>query len=152
MGVLVNYLVATPDNSIKYNLEVDSLIVEAKNRTYDLIIGKKHVALDFFRDSLTEVEKIQELVRSDSRLISDADPGVKDTTSTLKLLYEIYNDLSAIAAMKYMAVISTKNLKLAGDIYRISPLWHEKSIDAEEDIIFNYHLQRILKNLIRLEK
>jgi hypothetical protein len=152
MGVLVNYLVATPDNSIKFHQEVESLIEEAKNCTYDLIIGKKPVDLEFFRESLLEVEKLQELVRSDNRLISDEYPRENDTTLFLKFLDEIYNDLASIAAMKYVAIISTRNLKLAGDIYSISPLWHEKSIDAEEDIIFNYHLQRILKNLIRLEK
>ena len=152
MGVLVNYLVATPDNSKKFNQEVESLIEEAKNCTYDLLIGKKSVHLDFFRESLSEVEKLQELVRSDNRLISDENRGKNDTTLFLKFLDEIYNDLASIAAMKYVAAISTRNLNLAGDIYSISPLWHEKSIDTEEDIIFNYHLQRILKNLIRLEK
>lgn len=151
MGVLVNYLVATPDSSKKLFNTVENMLEEAKICTYNLIVGKKSVDIETFRESLSEAEKLQELVRSDSKIVSEEQAWKSDTARTLKLLEEVYNDLVAMSSMKYMAIISTKNLNLAGEVFNISPIWYEKSIDSEEDIIFNYHLQRLLKNLMMLE-
>lgn len=147
MGVLVNYLVATPDSERKFYAKVDSFISEAKQYTYSLIVGKKTVELDDFRGMLTEIEKLQELVRGDSNILYDNEGQKTETAKTLHVLEEVFNDLSSIAAMDYMAIVSSKNLILAGQVFQITPIWYEKSIISEEDIIFNYHLQRLLKNL-----
>lgn len=147
MGVLVNYLVATPDSERKFYSKVDSFIAEAKQDTYNIIVGKKTVELDDLRGMLAEIEKLQELVRGDSNILYDNEGQKLDTAKTLHVMEEIFNDLSSIAAMDYMAIVSSKNLILAGQVFQITPIWYEKSIISEEDIIFNYHLQRLLKNL-----
>lgn len=147
MGVLVNYLVATPDSERKFYSKVDSFIAEAKQDTYNIIVGKKTVELDGLRGMLTEIEKLQELVRGDSNILYDNEGQKTDTAKILHVLEEIYNDLSSIAVMDYMAIVSSNNLILAGQVFQITPIWYEKSIISEEDIIFNYHLQRLLKNL-----
>lgn len=147
MGVLVNYLVATPDSEKKFYTKANSFIAEAKQSTYNLIVGKNTVVLDDLRSMLTEIEKLQELVRGDSNILYDNEGQKIDTAKTLHVLEEIFNDLSSIAAMDYMAIISSQNLILAGQVFQVTPFWYEKSIISEEDIIFNYHLQRLLKNL-----
>lgn len=147
MGVLVNYLVATPDSEKKFYAKVSAFTVVAKEYTYNLIIGKKFVVLDDLRSMLTEIEKLQELVRGDSNILYDDEGHKIDTAKTLHVLEEIFNDLSSISAMNYIAIVSSKNLILAGQVFQITPIWYEKSIISEEDIIFNYHLQRLLKNL-----
>ena len=147
MGVLVNYLVATPDSEKKFYAKVSAFSTVAKEYTYNLIIGKKFVVLDDLRSMLTEIEKLQELVRGDSNILYDDEGHKIDTAKTLHVLEEIFNDLSSISAMNYIAIVSSKNLILAGQVFQITPIWYEKSIISEEDIIFNYHLQRLLKNL-----
>lgn len=147
MGVLVNYLVATPDSEKKFYAKVSAFTAVAKEYTYNLIIGKKFVVLDDLRSMLTEIEKLQELVRGDSNILYDDEGHKIDTAKTLHVLEEIFNDLSSISAMNYIAIVSSKNLILAGQVFQITPIWYEKSIISEEDIIFNYHLQRLLKNL-----
>lgn len=147
MGVLVNYLIATPDSSKKLIDKINAFVGEAKFFTYNLIVGKKTVDLEDLKEKLAEIEKLQELVRSDSSIISDEAASNNDTANAFQLLDELYNDLSAIAAMKYIAIISSNNLSLAGEVFKITPIWYEKTIISEEDIIFNYHLQRLLKIL-----
>ena len=147
MGVLVNYLVAAPDSEKKFYAKVDAFVEVAKEYTYSLIVGKKKVDLDYLRGMLLDIEKLQELVRGDSNILYDNEGQKLDTAKTLHVLEEIFNDLSSITAMDYMAIVSSKNLILAGQVFQITPIWYEKSIISEEDIIFNYHLQRLLKNL-----
>ncbi len=147
MGVLVNYLVAAPDSEKKFYAKVDAFVEVAKEYTYSLIVGKKKVDLDDLRGMLLDIEKLQELVRGDSSILYDDEGQKLDTAKTLHVLEEIFNDLSSITAMDYMAIVSSKNLILAGQVFQITPIWYEKSIISEEDIIFNYHLQRLLKNL-----
>lgn len=147
MGVLVNYLVAAPDSEKKFYAKVDAFVEVAKEYTYSLIVGKKKVDLDDLRGMLLDIEKLQELVRGDSNILYDDEGQKLDTAKTLHVLEEIFNDLSSITAMDYMAIVSSKNLILAGQVFQITPIWYEKSIISEEDIIFNYHLQRLLKNL-----
>lgn len=147
MGVLVNYLVAAPDSEKKFYAKVDAFVEVAKEYTYSLIVGKKKVDLDDLRGMLLDIEKLQELVRGDSNILHDDEGQKLDTAKTLHVLEEIFNDLSSITAMDYMAIVSSKNLILAGQVFQITPIWYEKSIISEEDIIFNYHLQRLLKNL-----
>ncbi|WP_128425313.1 FUSC family protein [Gudongella oleilytica] len=147
MGVLVNYLVATPDSEKKFYAEVDAFVEVAKEYTYSLIVGKKTVNLENLRSMLSDIEKLQDLVRGDSNILYDNKGQKLDTAKTLRILEEIFNDLSSITAMDYMAIVSSKNLILAGQVFQITPIWYEKSIISEEDIIFNYHLQRLLKNL-----
>lgn len=147
MGVLVNYLVAAPDSEKKFYAKVDAFVEVAKEYTYSLIVGKKKVDLDDLRGMLLDIEKLQELVRGDSNILYDNEGQKLDTAKTLHVLEEIFNDLSSITAMDYMAIVSSKNLILAGQVFQITPIWYEKSIISEEDIIFNYHLQRLLKNL-----
>jgi len=50
--------------------------------------------------------------------------------------------------MQYIAIISPDNLDLLQKIYSITPIWEKKAIIRENDIIFNYHLQRLLKNIL----
>ncbi len=147
MGVLVNYLVATPDSEKKFYAKVDAFVEVAKEYTYSLIVGKKTVNLENLRSMLSDIEKLQDLVRGDSNILYDNKGQKLDTAKTLRILEEIFNDLSSITAMDYMAIVSSKNLILAGQVFQITPIWYEKSIISEEDIIFNYHLQRLLKNL-----
>lgn len=147
MGVLVNYLVATPDSEKKFYAKVDAFVEVAKEYTYSLIVGKKTVNLENLRSMLSDIEKLQDLVRGDSNILYDNEGQKLDTAKTLRILEEIFNDLSSITAMDYMAIVSSKNLILAGQVFQITPIWYEKSIISEEDIIFNYHLQRLLKNL-----
>ena len=147
MGVLVNYLVAAPDSEKKFYAEVDAFVEVAKEYTYSLIVGKKTVNLENLRSMLSDIEKLQDLVRGDSNILYDNKGQKLDTAKTLRILEEIFNDLSSITAMDYMAIVSSKNLILAGQVFQITPIWYEKSIISEEDIIFNYHLQRLLKNL-----
>jgi uncharacterized membrane protein YgaE (UPF0421/DUF939 family) len=147
MGVLVNYLVATPDSEKKFYAKVDAFVEVAKEYTYSLIVGKKTVNLENLRSMLSDIEKLQDLVRGDSNILYDNKGQKLDTAKTLRILEEIFNDLSSITAMDYMAIVSSKDLILAGQVFQITPIWYEKSIISEEDIIFNYHLQRLLKNL-----
>ena len=66
----------------------------------------------------------------------------------LHKMQDIYSSLSSLEIMKHIAILSPANLKLMEQVYNIQCLWIEKAIISEEDIIFNYHLQKVLKDLL----
>ena len=77
--------------------------------------------------------------------------SLASTRSLLGILLEIDNDLSSLVMMNYIATITPTNLSNLESLYNINTFWEERSVLSQEDIIFNYHLQRLIKNLNQCE-
>ncbi|MDX9916501.1 MAG: aromatic acid exporter family protein [Gudongella sp.] len=151
-GVLVNYLIAAPDSSGKlYDLLIE-MTEDAREFAYNLVIGKKSVDIDSFKIKHQEAESLLSMVKDDSKIIQENRKTIDKIEKTMPLIDAIHNDLASMSSMKHIAIISSKNLTLINDLYGITPILEEKAIESEEDITFNYHLQNLLHNLIRLKK
>lgn len=151
VGVLINYFIAAPNNDKVFNKLALPLIDECKKYTYDIVVGKKKVDLNIFKEHLSELTKIQELIEDETKLKVGNVRSLASTRSLLGILLEIDNDLSSLVMMNYIATITPTNLSNLESLYNINTFWEERSVLSQEDIIFNYHLQRLIKNLNQCE-
>lgn len=151
IGVIVNYFIAAPNSDKLFGNFVRIMTADARKYAYQLTVGKHRVDLTDFKDELAAIEKVQNLIKDETKINILRPKGTIESEIIMKVLYEIYYDLSALQMMQYIATISPDNLDLIEELYSIRPIWEMRAIIAEKDIIFNYHLQRLLKNLILLE-
>jgi hypothetical protein len=146
----VNYFIAAPNNDKLFNEFVHRMLQNARTSAYKLVVGKQRVDLLDFKDELVEIEKLQELIQQETKINMVQNKDRIESEITLRIIQDIYNDLSALQMMQHIAIISPDNLDLLQKIYSITPIWEKKAIIRENDIIFNYHLQRLLKNILFL--
>ncbi|MCR3956776.1 MAG: aromatic acid exporter family protein [Gudongella sp.] len=148
IGVLVNYFVAAPSSNKMFEKYAERMILEAKDYTYKLVVGKQKVDLKDFKSELAKIEKAFDLIQSETKIKIVKDKDLPGSEITLGIIYDIYSDLSALQMMQHIAIISPDNIDLLERLYSFTPIWEKKAIIGEKDIIFNYHLQRLLKNII----
>jgi|GEM_PF-1233560 len=147
VGVLINYFIAAPNHDKLFRSIVIPMIQQGKELTYDIVIGKKKIELNNFKEQLTEVIKLQELMESETKLKVVNKNDLSNSMNLSNRLIQIDNDLSSLVMMNYIATITPANLSAMEDLYMIHTFWEERSVLNQEDIIFNYHLQRLIENL-----
>ncbi|MGM0397011.1 MAG: FUSC family protein [Bacillota bacterium] len=150
IAVLVNYFIAAPKNDRLFNDFVHRMLEHAKISTYKLVVGKQRIDLLDFKDKLIEIEELQDLIQQETKIKMVENKNRIKSEITIKIIQDIYNDLSALQMMQHIATISPDNLDLLQKVFTITPIWDSKAIIMENDIIFNYHLQRLLKNILFL--
>ncbi|WP_422485138.1 FUSC family protein [Gudongella sp. DL1XJH-153] len=150
IAVIVNYFIAAPNNDILFNNFVNRMLENAKTSTYKLVVGKQRIDLLDFKEELLEIEKLQDLIQQETKINIVRNRDKIESEITIRIIQDIYNDLSALQMMQYIAIVSPDNLDMLQNVYSITPIWEKKAIMRENDIIFNYHLQRLLKNILFL--
>lgn len=152
VGVLVNYFIAAPNVDRLFNLFQDEFLLKSKDYCYKLAVAKSAIDIVSLREDLLELEKLQVLIEDETKINTIQDKEKNQSAITLLKIQDIYSSLITLESMKYVAILTPANLKLIEEIYNIQCLWSEKAIIAEKDIIFNYHLQRVLKDLLLFKK
>jgi uncharacterized membrane protein YgaE (UPF0421/DUF939 family) len=152
VGVLVNYFIATPNIDKLFSLFRDEFLLKAKDYSYKLTVAKSVVDIVSLREDLVELEKLQVLIENDTKINIAKNKERIQSTITIHKMQDIYSSLSSLEIMKHIAILSPANLNLIEEVYDIQCFWSEKAIISEEDIIFNYHLQRVLKDLLLFKK
>lgn len=148
VGVLVNYFIATPNIDKLFNLFRDEFLFKAKDYGYKLAVARSSIDIIGLRDELGELEKLQILIENETKMNLAKNKEKIQSAIILHKMQDIYSSLSSLEIMKHIAILSPANLKLMEQVYNIQCLWIEKAIISEEDIIFNYHLQKVLKDLL----
>lgn len=147
VGMLINYFIAAPNNDTVFYKLATPFIDEVKCLTYDVVIGKKKMDLSVLKDNLSELVKVQDLIEDETKLKVLNKKNITTTRSLLSILLEMDNDISALTMMNYVATITPANLSGLEELFKINTFWEERAVLNQDDIIFNYHLQRILSNL-----
>ena len=147
VGMLINYFIAAPNNDTLFYKLATPFIDEVKCLTYDVVIGKKKMDLSVLKDNLSELVKVQDLIEDETKLKVLNKKNITTTRSLLSILLEMDNDISALTMMNYVATITPANLSGLEELFKINTFWEERAVLNQDDIIFNYHLQRLLSNL-----
>lgn len=152
VGVLVNYFIATPNIDKLFKLFVDEFLEKAKDYTYKLAVGKLNVDIISLREDLSELEKLQVLIEDETKINITKSKEMVQSAITLNKVEDIFSSLASLDNMKHVATLSPANLILIEEVFNIKCLWGERAIISEDDIIFNYHLQKVLKELLFFKK
>ena len=152
VGVLVNYFIATPNIDKLFNLFRDEFLFKAKDYTYKLAVAKSPIDIASLREDLAELENLQALIENETKINISKNKERIHSAITLHKIQDIYSNISSLEIMKHVGTLSSDNLKLIEQVYDMQCLWTEKAIVSEEDIIFNYHLQKVLKDLLSFKE
>ncbi len=148
VGVLVNYFIATPNIDKLFNSFRDEFLFKAKDYAYKLAVAKSTIDIASLREDLAELENLQVLIEDETKINISKNKERIHSAITLHKIQDIYSNLSSLEIMKHVGTLSPANLKLIEQVYDIQCIWSEKEIVSEEDIIFNYHLEKVLMDLL----
>ncbi|MDG2764799.1 hypothetical protein P7M25_26060, partial [Vibrio parahaemolyticus] len=134
--------------------QFDSLFKSMKNDiksiVYDIITERKEIDLAKFKSDLDKLESIYELSIDETRYKISDKAKIDDNLNKLKKMQIIFTDLSSIKALNSKSCINEKNKSTLEEMLKMTLFVKCDNETSNEDIIYNYHLSSLLKNLASL--
>lgn len=152
VGAVINYLISSPN---VYNDFMDSArdtLHETKSFILKIVSCTEHDlnTINSFTNSYNKSVKAYKLVLSEL----NTPVHVKFDLKTAKNIMHIYNDMNIrfnlLNSFETYPYIYNTNKRLIGRIFSFE-LMYEGNLDGELNSVFNYHLHRILEDIIKLE-
>lgn len=149
VAVLVNYFIFAPNNKTNLLLSLKQLYKSSKSMVYDFVRGRDISLIDL----KSQVNLIRE---SNIKLKEDMDLNFYKTAKTelintiLSIMDDIYMEIKNIAKLQKESTINEENLAL---LQKLSLQINHDNFDEinDLDIVYNFHLNNILNNLIEIE-
>lgn len=150
VSVLVNYFIAAP-NIKKTFLEAKVHLYElSKELVYNLVNNQGEINLEDFSKEFLSLETNFSIYKQELDMNVSNNNISESSINILTMMYEINNDIRTILRLDMRPILNDNNSKLFNYLFVASYTPHAKEKD-EMDIVYNYHLNRILKNLIEIE-
>ncbi|MBC7087470.1 MAG: aromatic acid exporter family protein [Tissierellales bacterium] len=150
VGVLVNYLISAPHSDYQFDSLFKSMKNDIKSIVYDIITERKEIDLAKFKSDLDKLESIYELSIDETRYKISDKAKIDDNLNKLKKMQIIFTDLSSIKALNSKSCINEKNKSTLEEMLKMTLFVKCDNETSNEDIIYNYHLSSLLKNLASL--
>ena len=151
VSVLVNYFIAAP-NIKKTFLDAKIHLYEiSKDLIYNLVNNQGEINLEDFSKEFESLEEKFSLYKQDLDLNVSKSKISESSISILTMLEDIYNDLQTIFKLDMRPILNKKNAELFGKIYSKEFIPCTR-LTEESDIVYNYHLNKILNNLIEINR
>jgi hypothetical protein len=152
VSMLVNYFIAAP-NSRKLFLEAKThLYYVSKDLVYNIITRQSEIDLEIFKKEMTNLEVLFESYKQDLNLNVSKSQISRTSIGILSLLDDIYNDMSTLLKLNTNQVFSYDNIRMLEALYSTSIFISNDKPKEEIDIVYNYHLYKILNNLLTIRK
>lgn len=150
-GVLINYLIY-PFNmrkkihtySIKLTDDILSIVKYA-------ICKNKEVDIKSLRDKINTLEKDYSIIKSELKISNNAKNDDSKIENIITLFEDIYKHLEMLATFENCFSISEDNINILNKFSTIK-LDVIPSVNEEENIVFNYHLNKVLTLLFNIKK
>lgn len=150
VSVLVNYFIAAP-NIKKSFLEAKIHLHElSKDLVYNIVSNQGEINLEDFSKEFLSLENNFSLYKQELDMNVSNNHISEASINILTMMAEINKDIRTILTLDMRPILNEHNSKLFNDLYSVNFTPHSREND-EMDIVYNYHLKRILKNLIEIE-
>ena len=152
IGTLINYFIHPP--SLEDNIEesIDQMYKEFKNMVKAIIWKEENLPLEKLRKSLIDTEETYDILKSDIKLHLNKTLNSCDFDDVLESFESIYNHLSIIYTIDRTPNINEDNKNSLKKLFNNDIPPHGNDGDHRLDIIYNYHLEKILNQLLLIEK
>ena len=152
IGTLINYFIHPP--SLEDNIEesIDQMYKEFKNMVKAIIWKEENLPLEKLRKSLIDTEETYDILKSDIKLHLNKTLNSCDFDDVLESFESIYNHLSIIYTIDRTPNINEDNKNSLKKLFNNDIPPHGNDGDHGLDIIYNYHLEKILNQLLLIEK
>lgn len=151
VSVLVNFFIATPNIEKIIVKRETSLYNTSKSMVYDLVSNKCHTDLNTFAEEMDSLKQLFCEYKHDLELNVLKSTISEFSISILNILEDIYNELVTIFKLDISPILNIQNVELFKKLY--SKEFVPCAMENDElNIVYNYHLNKILLNLLEIEE
>lgn len=151
VGTLINYFIAAPDVKKIFMESKTNIYKTSKSLVYNLIYKDTEIRLEDLTKELNSLEDSFKLHKQEFNYNFTKSKISESSAEVIQMTDEIYNDLHTIIRLDMKPILNEKNADLFKQIYSSEFIKSSREKD-ELDIVYNFHLNRILNNLIEIEK
>lgn len=150
-AIAINYLILPLNPALKIKNAVHDLLYMTELHIKELCMDSKKIDIVNYEKIMKELNNQILLFRAESRI-----KKFKDLNDlNIDNIYELFNNIShhfrIINELENKYVFSIENINKLNSLFKIDSLNTENMEPNKIDIIFNYHLEKVLENYINLK-
>ena len=151
IGTLINYFLLPPNIEEQIKVSVENMYSQVKNMLEHIIWKKEYTGLDELRQEIVNIEKNYNILKKEIRFNLCKTDICSNFENIFELLESTYNHLSIISSIEKTPSIDDENKKALENLFhKTIPNNHNKT-NEQLDLVYNYHLNKIIKNLNYIE-
>lgn len=150
VSVMINYFILAPNTRESFIQRKMEIIRISRELIYNLIKNKEEVSLEDLSMGIISLEETYKVYKEELKLhIAKGNIGLNSIT-ILSLLDQVYKELDTILRLDMRPILNAENADLFMKIYSEEFIPHARD-NNEMDVVYNYHLDNIFNNIIRIE-
>ncbi|RVU55607.1 FUSC family protein [Anaerosphaera multitolerans] len=150
IGIAVNYLISSPNVYVDFISEAKNTLENTRQFIMELISKREH-NIDDFEDSYNNTIKQYELLLSEKNTPLHVDFDMDRAKRITDLLQDIHLRFNLLNSFDKSPYVSKANKQLINEVFSLT-LVIDGDLEGELNSVFNYHMHRILENILILEK
>lgn len=151
IGTTINYFIRPPKVDMKIDVIIENMIKEIREYIDVLVWENSKPHLDAFTKEIIYIEENYEILKEDVRFKVNTDECLTDYEKIFNMFQSIQSHFRVIKLLDKRLYIEKENRELLGSMFTKDIPKIIKTEKEELDIIYNYHLKEILKNLNKIE-
>ncbi|CCQ94617.1 conserved membrane hypothetical protein [[Clostridium] ultunense Esp] len=147
IGTLINYFIVPPKVEDKIRDSIHNMYSEFKDIIESIIWGDESGSLENLRKYLADVEENYNILKKDIKLNLCKTDDCYNYDWMFNTFEAIYNHLSILFAIEKIPQLTEENKRALESLFsKEIPLPSNEKLD-ELDLVYNYHLKKLLKGL-----
>lgn len=152
IGTLINYFILPPKAEDKMEETIHNMYLEFKAIIESIIWHDGSSSLENLKNYLTDVEKNYNLLKKDIKLNLCKTDDCYNYDWMFNTFETIYNHLTIIFAIEKVPQLTKENKNTLENIFgKEIPIPSSENLD-EMDLVYNYHLEKLLKGLNSIQE
>lgn len=151
VGTTINYFIRPPKVEVKIDGIIDEMIDEVRKYVDVLVWDNLKPSLGELKDDLIYIEENYKVLKRDLKLKVYVDDTLSEYNEIFINFQNIQSHLRVIKLLKKRLYIKEENKELLEDMFQKKVPEVEKKELEDLDIIYNYHLEKILCDLKNIE-
>jgi uncharacterized membrane protein YgaE (UPF0421/DUF939 family) len=145
VAVGVNYFFFPPDYLSKIRRTIPELLLKTEQIMGKLLLDEKKISLVEYEQAIAKANELWKLSAGDSRIRKRKNIGViSGIRNILDQLSQINQHFRIIEQINHIANLNNSNIDELQSIFGWSTFSHQTIQDNETDIVFNYHIRKVL--------
>lgn len=150
VSVMINYFVLAPNTKESFIQRKMEIIKISRELIYNLVKNREEVPLGDLSKGIRSLEQTYKIYKEELKLHITKGSLGENSITILSLLDDVYKELETIIRLDMRPILNAENAQLFMKIYSEEFIPHARD-NNEMDVVYNYHLDNIFNNIIRIE-
>lgn len=151
VSMLVNYFIASPNKESLFLEGIEGIYQDSKEILYNLVRGKS-IDVDEIKKSIVASDEEYDALKQDIDMNFYKTDSESNLNQIILILDDIYNNISTLSKIKTNPALTLENIRLMQDLYNLAMFTNFDYQLDNLDIVYNYHLNELLSDLLYIEK